>query len=542
MNILTNLKVGLRLALAFGAIVLLSALMAAFAARVLDASSDELRALAERRLPNTVAAGKLAASVLQNGINTRNVLMLEERAKALAQIDVIQKTRKDRAEYLDFLDKNVKTPAARSQLEVVKTARAAYLPTEDTFLDLVSKEKLTEAKIFVIASMLPAQATYVAELQKFVDVQAKVAQDFAASASAHAERGKAWLAGALALAVILATLIAWLVTRSITRPLAQAVEVADAIAAGNLRNTVVVDRGDELGTLLRSLDAMQSSLAQLVRQIRGKAGELTVASSELATTAEQVSAATNNQSEAAASMAVSVEQMTVSVSHITDSAQIAADKTVQSTQLSNSGREVVEKAGTEMTGIADGIRRSADLVQVLQGQSKEISSIAEVIKNIAEQTNLLALNAAIEAARAGEEGRSFALVADAVRELAERTAKSTAEIAATIDKIQGSTDQVFMEMNASVERANAGLKLSQEAGQSITALSGSGEEVLVAVKEISLALKEQSQASNRIARHVESIAQMAQENSSAVEQTKDSARTLKDLSATLQSSVTRFTV
>ena len=542
MNILTNLKVGQRLALAFGAMVLLMALMAAFAAQVLDASGDELRALTERSLPNTVVGGKLAASLLQNGINTRNVLMLEDRAKVLATIELIRNTRKDRAAYIDFLDKNVKAPAARAQLEIVKTARLAYLPQEDAYVDLVAKEKLPEAKTLLLTTMSPAQATYVTELQRFVDVQAKFAQDFAAKASADAQSGKQWLAGALGLALILAAMTAWLITRSITRPLAHAVEVADAIAAGNLRNTVVVDRGDELGMLLRSLDGMQTGLARLVRQIQGNASELTMASSELATTAEQVSAATNSQSEAAAAMAASVEQMTVSVSHITDSAQLATEKTTHSTELSHNGRLVVEKAGSEMTGIADGIRRSADLVQVLQGQSKEISSIADVIKNIAEQTNLLALNAAIEAARAGEEGRGFAVVADAVRELAERTAKSTAEIAATINKIQGSTDQVFGEMNASVERANSGLKLSQEAGQSITQISDSAGEVLVAVKEISMALKEQSQASNDIARHVENIAQMAQENSSAVDQTKDSARTLKSLSATLQSSVMRFAV
>jgi methyl-accepting chemotaxis protein len=234
--------------------------------------------------------------------------------------------------------------------------------------------------------------------------------------------------------------------------------------------------------------------------------------------------------------------MTVSVTHINDSARMATDKTAHSTTLSGKGRTVVDNAGAEMRAIAEGIRRSADLVTVLRGHSKEISTIADVIKDIAGQTNLLALNAAIEAARAGEQGRGFAVVADAVRELAERTAQSTAEIATTIGKIQTSTTQVFDDMNVSVERAQSGLTLSQEAGQAITEISDSADEVLTAVKEISSALQEQSQASNDIARHVENIAQMAQENSSAVDQTKQSARTLQGLASTLQTSVMRFTV
>jgi methyl-accepting chemotaxis protein len=203
---------------------------------------------------------------------------------------------------------------------------------------------------------------------------------------------------------------------------------------------------------------------------------------------------------------------------------------------------VVGNTGLEVTAIAGGIERSAQMVGLLKTQSQEISSIANTIKGIAEQTNLLALNAAIEAARAGEQGRGFAVVADAVRNLAERTAQSTEEISGTIEKIQASTEQVFNGMNESVGRARAGLALSQEAGQTINRLSSSAGEVLVAVREISDALKEQSQASNDIARHVESIAQMAQENSSAVEQTNASAVGLGQLAQELQSAASRFTV
>jgi len=537
-----NLKVKYRLGLAFGAIVALMALAAGFSAHLITNVQGELKALNERRLPNTVTAGKFIASLLQTARLTRNMLILEDPAKIADAVKGTRETIKQRAEHLAFLEKNVKAPVARAQLEAVKTARQAYVPLETNYLTLVEGNMMKEAKAYLLDTMRPAQLVYITELEKFVEVQTKVSSDAASNAIAEAETARNALFGAVAFVLLLSGLIAWLVTRSIVVPLNQAVEASNQIANGNLRNVIPLDRKDEMGTLLHSLDGMQSSLAGLVRKIQANSTELTSASNELAATAEQVSVASNNQSEAAASMAASVEEMTVSVSHITDSAQLASDKTAHAAGLSSNGRRVVESAGAEMAGIAEGIRNSAELVTLLQGQSKEISSIADVIKNIAEQTNLLALNAAIEAARAGEEGRGFAVVADAVRELAERTTASTAEIAGTIQKIQTSTGQVYTEMGQSVDRAQKGLSLSQEAGAAISELSSSADEVLTAVREISSALKEQSQASNDIARHVENIAQMAQENSSAVEQTKDSARSLQGLAASLQGSVMRFSV
>jgi methyl-accepting chemotaxis protein len=537
-----TLKLGTKLGLAFTAIGLLVAILGALAAQQIFFLEERIEVLVKRQFPNSVNASKFMIALLDSSRHMRNLLVYDDRALVQESVDTIRRNRKLIDEQIQVLDKGVKTPSNIAQLDVVKAARVAYLPVEDAFMDLVAKGRFQEAKIALMVSVRPKQLDYQAQLTRFIDLQAENSAKGGQSAIQQATTNTAWLGAGVLATFALMAVIAWFATRAIVTPVRQALGIADAIANGNLCNNVVIDRGDELGDLLRSLDNMQANLAGLVRQIQGSANELTSASNELAATAEQVAAATNNQSEAAASMAASVEEMTVSVAHITDSAQMASDKTAHAAGLSGDGRRVVEYAGTEMAGIAEGIQRSAELVTVLQCQSKEISSIADVIKNIAEQTNLLALNAAIEAARAGEEGRGFAVVADAVRELAERTATSTAEIAGTIQKIQASTDQVFADMGRSVDRAKKGLSLSQEAGQAISELSSSTEEVMTAVREISSALKEQSQASSDIARHVESIAQMAQENSSAVDQTKDSARSLQTLASSLQGSVMRFSV
>jgi methyl-accepting chemotaxis protein len=539
---MNNLKVGTRLALGFGAVVAVMALLCGLAAVSISNLSDQISVLAGRRLPNVLVAGKFSTAVLQSARHTRNMLILDDPAKIQAEVESLARQAALRTEYLATLDKNVLTPVNRVQLEKVRAAREAYLPLEKKYVALVSEGKMAQAKAELLGEMRPAQLVYLAELEtlaaKIGENALKGGQETVADAAFMLKMVACGMVVALALAAV----IAWLAARSIVRPLREAVGVADRIAGGNLRGDIALAGRDEISLLMRALSGMQGSLATLVRQIQAKSAAVGSASAELAATATQVASATASQSEAAAAMAASVEEMTVSVSHITDSAHHASTRTAESAELARSGCEVVGNAGNEVNAIASGIERSAELVGVLKTQSQEISSIANTIKGIAEQTNLLALNAAIEAARAGEQGRGFAVVADAVRNLAERTAQSTEEISGTIDKIQASTEEVFHGMNESVERARAGLALSQEAGNTINHLSSSAGEVLTAVREISDALKEQSQASNDIARHVESIAQMAQENSSAVEQANASATGLGQLAGELQEAASRFTV
>ncbi|MDB5805994.1 MAG: methyl-accepting chemotaxis protein [Betaproteobacteria bacterium] len=539
---MNNLKVGKRLALLFGLIALVMAVMVGYAGRVIYDLSDNMGGLTLKRVPNMMDTGRLGISVLQAARNARNMLILEDRALVLAEVENERKESKVSRDLLASLGKKLSNPVILAQYKIIDEKYQAFGAAEEKYLGLVEKNQMPEAKAYLLQTMRPLQLAVINETTKMVDMMGQSTNKAGLEAIAGSESSMRVLAGVAVAAFIAVGVILWLFARSIVGPLKRAVEVSDAIAGGNLRNEIKVDRRDEIGALMKSLAGMQGNLADLVRRIQGNAGQLASAASELATTAEQVSAATNNQSEAAAAMAASVEEMTVSVSHITENAQQASEKTAESSRLAHAGQQAVQHAGNEMTQIAGDIHGAAALIEGLKAQSQEISSIADIIKEIAEQTNLLALNAAIEAARAGEEGRGFAVVADAVRQLAERTAQSTAEIGTTIAKIRASTDKVAADMGASVERARSGVDLSQNAGKRIGELSASAADVLSAVQEISSSLKEQSQASNEIARHVENIAQMAQENTGAVEQTRDSARTLQDLAGALQGSAMRFTV
>jgi methyl-accepting chemotaxis protein len=241
-------------------------------------------------------------------------------------------------------------------------------------------------------------------------------------------------------------------------------------------------------------------------------------------------------------MAAAVEEMTVSINHVSDSAREAVEISRNSGKLSTEGGEITHKAAAEMSQIAETVRNTAQAIEELGQQSNQISSIVQVIKDVADQTNLLALNAAIEAARAGEQGRGFAVVADEVRKLAERTTKATEEITQMIASMQHSAHAAVATMETAVDQVGGGVTLANQAGSAIIQIKNGAEHVVDVVNDISSALAEQSSASNDIASQVEKVAQMTEENSAAAAETASAANTLHDLAGTMQTAVSRFRI
>ena len=209
-------------------------------------------------------------------------------------------------------------------------------------------------------------------------------------------------------------------------------------------------------------------------------------------------------------------------------------------EISNRGSEIIHSAASEMHKISDAVQSSSAIIEDLGRQSDQITSIVNTIREIADQTNLLALNAAIEAARAGEQGRGFAVVADEVRKLAERTSLSTTEIAAMVGKIQTGTRNAVESMQTGVAQAGRGVDLASQAGASIIEIREGAERVTAVVNSITDSIREQGSTSSDIARNIEHIAQMSEEGASAVRHTADAARHLQQLSGSLHHSVSRF--
>jgi len=334
-----------------------------------------------------------------------------------------------------------------------------------------------------------------------------------------------------------------LVSRNIIRTLggdpAIASAVAQRIASGDLTTPVDVAANDQT-SLLANIRTMQDTLRGMIATINTNAHEVSSAAKQLLNASEEVADRTRQQSDAAASMAASVEEMAVSIDQVTESATEAHGISREAGAISEEGAAVIHNAATEMRLISEAVQASSAIVEDLGHQSDQITSIVNTIKEIADQTNLLALNAAIEAARAGEQGRGFAVVADEVRKLAERTSLSTTEIGGMVSKIQSGTKSAVSSMQAGVEQVSTGVDLANQAGDSINRIREGAIRVTAVVNGISDAIREQGVAGNEIARKLETIAQMSEESAIAVGQSAGAARQLLTLSTSLHQAVAQF--
>jgi len=334
-----------------------------------------------------------------------------------------------------------------------------------------------------------------------------------------------------------------LVSRNLIRTLggdpAYASKITRRIAAGDLSSDVACAPGDTT-SVLAGMKEMQQTLRKMIDEIVHGAEQLSSASNELLSASEEVATRSHQQSEAASAMAAAVEEMTVSIDQVAENAREAHTISVHAGDLSSRGTLVIHNAASEMNKLSEAVQSSSRVIEELGSQSDQITSIVNTIKEIADQTNLLALNAAIEAARAGEQGRGFAVVADEVRKLAERTSLSTKEIAGMVGKIQNGTRTAVDSMDTGVKQAEKSVELATQAGTSITDIRDGSTRVIDVVNSISDSIREQGAASSDIAKNIEHIAQMSEESARAVRHTADAARHLQQLSASLHVSVSRF--
>ncbi|WP_375139468.1 methyl-accepting chemotaxis protein [Pseudomonas entomophila] len=291
---------------------------------------------------------------------------------------------------------------------------------------------------------------------------------------------------------------------------------------------------------MKAFAGMQTRLRAMITDIKGGAQQLLESAREIAHTSEALTASAHEQSHSASSMAATVEELTVSIGHVATSANEAHAISTDSGKLSTDGGAVIQNTLHSMSRIAGTVQHSAQQIGELGRHIEQITSVVNVISAIAEQTNLLALNAAIEAARAGEQGRGFAVVADEVRLLAQRTGTSTSEIGDMIGKIQSSAQEAVSQMDVGVEQVNQGLELTQSANVAIEQIRGGSGRIIGVVDQISMALNEQTAASQDVARSVERIAQMAQESSERIRGAAQGAANIEQLAHALDRQVAQF--
>ena len=358
-----------------------------------------------------------------------------------------------------------------------------------------------------------------------------------AAVNASIFSGTALTLVAIALTVLILVL---LLNRIITKPLGLLEHAMTRAAEGDLSTEVHYESEDEIGVIIKAQRKMRKGLVELITQFKLTAEQVASAATEIASAAEQSASGAGEQESQAGEVSSSIEQMAATIVESSQNASSATESARNAAEVAGEGGHIVQQTIEGMQAIAESVKASSATIAELGKRSDEIGEIIGVIDDIADQTNLLALNAAIEAARAGEQGRGFAVVADEVRKLAERTTKATAEIAGMIKGIQEDTSGAVASMEEGTTQVEAGMELAVKAGDSLTSIVSVVSEVQKMIEQIATASDEQSAAAEQISGNVGNIASVSKQSAESAEQMAATAEQLNRQTDNLNELVSRF--
>ena len=346
----------------------------------------------------------------------------------------------------------------------------------------------------------------------------------------------------LAVAIVLGLACAWLITRSIVKPLQDTVALAEMVASGDFTHQQQVTRKDELGALQTSMQRMTGNLQRLIGEVRDGVVQVASAAEQLSAVTEQTSAGVQSQKVETDQIATAMQEMTATTHEVARNAGEAAKSALDASRQAQQGDQSVSKAIDQIELLAREMASTKAAMATLRGHADSIGGVLDVIKAVSEQTNLLALNAAIEAARAGEAGRGFAVVADEVRGLAQRTRSSTDEIAQLITGLHQSTDRMATVLDHNVQLTDSSVGLSREAGEMLKRITQSVKDIESMNEQIACAAEQQSSAGEEISRNVTNVRDISDQTAAASEETASSSMELARIGVRLQEMTTRFKV